>query len=275
MDYLETPPPEERSAPFTLPLPPRATSSSPPGSPQRQRSNSLYNLFLTAVGLTPRGVDTFSPGSPPAEGEEDFWSVYTAGDDLATSTNTAAVSPPSERQRASQQPLAVDGTWQEAASPEAVAAHPPQAPTEAVEVGRGEGVDQAVEIELTTPEQRRSGDLSAEGGSDAGGGAASRPPSTSRAQQLSPALAARYPGNGSDVLDSAEDQTEDHAEGGFPRRRLRQRQRDRTIGAAPAGVGYSVRLSRVLRLWFFVSDGETRGWGGAKGNIRSKNQSVS
>lgn len=261
MDYLETPPPEERSAPFTLPLPPRASSASPPGSPQRQRSNSLYNLFLTAVGLTPRGVDTFSPGSPPAEGEEDFWSVYTTGDDRATSTNTAAVSPPSERQRASRQPLAVDRTWREAASPETVAAHPPQAPTEAVEVGGGGGVDQTVEVELARPGQRRNGDLSVEGGSDTGGGAASRPPSTSRALQLSPALAERYPGSGSDVLDSAED----HAEDGFPRRRRRQRQRNRTVGAAPEGIGYSVRLSRVLRLRFFVSDEGDTGMGWSKG----------
>lgn len=210
------------------------------------------------MGLTPRGVDTFSPGSPPAEGEEDFWSVYTAGDDRATSTNTAAVSPPSERQRASRQLLAVDRTWREAASPEAVAAHPTQEPTEAVEVGGGAGVDQAVEIELARPGQQPNGDLSIEGGSDAEGCAASRPPSTSRALQVSPALAARYPGSGSDGLDSVED----HAEDRFPRRRRRQRQ---TVGAASAGVGYSVMLSRVLRLRFFVSEGGDTGMGRGEG----------
>ena len=104
-DYVETPPPE-RAAPVALPEPPPATSSSHAGSPQRQRSNSLYDLFLTAVGLTPRGVETSPPGSQPAEDEEEFWSAVDDNDvrEFGGATTSSASNTPSERQMTPRQP---------------------------------------------------------------------------------------------------------------------------------------------------------------------------
>lgn len=62
--------------------PSSARTSTPPPGPQG--SSSIYDLFLTAVGLTPRGAaaNAFSPGD--AE-EEDFWSAYEEGQEGGSS----------------------------------------------------------------------------------------------------------------------------------------------------------------------------------------------
>lgn len=67
--------------------------SSPPRSAQ-QGGSSIYDLFLTAVGLTPRGLaaDTFSQGGSGGEAEEeDFWSAHDeAGEHSAGAADTVA-----------------------------------------------------------------------------------------------------------------------------------------------------------------------------------------
>lgn len=80
---------------FFSPPPPAApqgeegglSSNSPPRQQQQQQQqggSSVYDLFLTAVGLTPRGLgaDAFSPGAPGVQAEEeDFWSAIEDGEE--------------------------------------------------------------------------------------------------------------------------------------------------------------------------------------------------
>lgn len=58
------------------------SSSSPPPPQQQQGSNGIYDLFLTAVGLTPRGLgtDAFSGGPGAGAEEEDFWTATHEGE---------------------------------------------------------------------------------------------------------------------------------------------------------------------------------------------------
>lgn len=84
MDSFGSPTSSHR-APDDIPssLPPQSATGTPP--PRPPTSSSIYNLFLTAVGRTPRGVDTFSPAGPD---EEEFWSAYDDGEDPGASSRT-------------------------------------------------------------------------------------------------------------------------------------------------------------------------------------------
>eukprot|EP00752_Nemacystus_decipiens_P012073 g10704.t1 len=56
-----------------------SASSGQPQPAQQEGGSSVYDLFLTAVGLTPRGLaaDTFSTGGSAGQAEEeDFWSAH-------------------------------------------------------------------------------------------------------------------------------------------------------------------------------------------------------
>lgn len=84
MDSFTSPTASDRNPDDTpSSLPPQSATGTPP--PRPPTSGSIYNLLLTAVGRTPRGADTFSPGGVSHADEEEFWSALDGGEGLGAS----------------------------------------------------------------------------------------------------------------------------------------------------------------------------------------------
>ncbi len=145
--------------------PSSAAPSTPPPGPQ---ISGIYDLFLTAVGLTPRGAaaNAFSPGD--AE-EEDFWSAYEEGQEGGSSGGRAggelSMSPASARQRSP----SVAGTAERAGAGDG-------------DAGRGGGGQSSSPQQLSATADRNS-DAGPDPQAGEYGRLGSRPMSASRTQQ--------------------------------------------------------------------------------------------
>lgn len=272
------------SIPSSLPSPSSQDNSSPTPRPH---STSIYDLFRTAVGLTPRGgADTFSPGgggsqATAAAEEEEFWSAFDDDDDQENGTrrstsrapgvpataaaaatasvggvtldNNAALDLPTQ-QRSSQEESSLRVRSVTAAAREALA----EAAAVAASAGRRG-------TRATTPDGNVNSIINS-------GGEFPRPPSRQQ-WQLSAANAAEYPGgrSGSGVLDASGSQLGGGSEAavGSPSRARVARRRARRLfrsgtAVSEGGVMCTVRhlrceeeLTRVILLivWSFFWSG--------------------
>lgn len=170
---------------------------SSPSRPALPGGSSIYDLFLTAVGLTPRelAADTFSQGGSAGQAEEqDFWSAHEGGEENNAGAGGADYGSGSSMPAAAHQRDSSAGTASATGTAGGEGGHlaePQQLPvtTNGQVVSRDSGATPAAAV-VSAPAAPQTGAHSRPG---------ERPTTRTRQQLLSEAdIERRYPGGDSD-----------------------------------------------------------------------------